>query len=433
MLKSQDRFADGLRRMSFDDRPDPAHRDRLEAQVLDAWARCQSRRLTARLGRSTIRRAAWLSVTSRPIRYVLAAAAVIGIVCALSLVSNSPDGASTAWAMEQSAAALEGIRTVYIAGQTSDPRLSEFQCWARWAPSDGGLALRYESDFEVVVFHDGVGYCYLPDRGQVYVFEGLDAGNMRYWTKALQLQLWLGGAMLRTLREQSQDWGEWYGRDEGTGRRCVFVTGTYVPLGGSFWLQFDLETSLPVRAKLWRNPTREGTPWYDAQTIVCNEPIADERFELKTPEQVEIVDAAVIRDGRGLMDSARDRYEARRLSEAIALYQEVVDRFPDSSGVEQAWMMMGVCYENMGQLDKAIAALERAVQDSPGAQAGSTAKYYYLGSAYMRIGRRQEATEVLSECVRRCEAAGRRTRFPAASARKLIALLQPDAVDAQPE
>jgi hypothetical protein len=72
------------------------------------------------------------------------------------------------------------------------------------------------------------------------------------------MSIWPCGDYLTKVQELMQDWQVLYGKDKVTGRDCAFITFSNPSQGQSWWLEIDLETNLPVRAKGWHNTRREG-------------------------------------------------------------------------------------------------------------------------------------------------------------------------------
>lgn len=75
--------------------------------------------------------------------------------------------------------------------------------------------------------------------------------------------------------------------------------------------------------------------------------------------------------------------------EALRLFQETIDREPDSDLAEEALRMKGVTYGWLGQEDKALEALEDAVCRFPRAAGNETG--VYLAQAYQRNGEAEKA------------------------------------------
>jgi outer membrane lipoprotein-sorting protein len=100
---------------------------------------------------------------------------------------------------------------------------------------------------------------------------------------------WPGPDYFQNLKSNSTTWQEEYGKDEVTGRDSVFVK--CASSIGSYWLQFDVESKLPVRAKCWySNKKWEGEPTVASEHIVYNPEIPDDKFDFKIPPGAKVID-----------------------------------------------------------------------------------------------------------------------------------------------
>jgi tetratricopeptide (TPR) repeat protein len=81
----------------------------------------------------------------------------------------------------------------------------------------------------------------------------------------------------------------------------------------------------------------------------------------------------------------RDTY----FSEALHLFQEIIDKDPNGPLAEEAMRMMGVTYGWLGQEAKALHALEEALVHFP--RSAGTETGIYLAQAYQRNGQNQRA------------------------------------------
>ena len=87
---------------------------------------------------------------------------------------------------------------------------------------------------------------------------------------------WPGPQYFQKLKTEARKWQEEYGKDEVTGRDSVFVRCAGEER--SNWIQFDIESKLPVRVKQWENANWEGEPYGDYEQIVYNLEIPDDTF-----------------------------------------------------------------------------------------------------------------------------------------------------------
>ncbi len=175
--------------------------------------------------------------------------------------------------------------------------------------------------------------------------------------------------------------------------RYVHVPGA----GGAFWFQFDLETNLPLHAKMWRTAGRSNLPdldtlfreppTVDATTIIVNEPIAADKLEFHLPEGMALLDSRVGDQIR----KAGSLFEARKYQDAIDAFQQAIDWQPGPHKPVEALRMIGLCYDALGRYDQALQWLERAVRANPTPSRRLASTYYDLGSEYCEVGRQEDA------------------------------------------
>ena len=421
MTENEERLAKLLGDLPFHDRPDPAHRDGLEQQLLRARARRRERgalSLAMLRGRHVMQ--------NRAARWAIIAAAIVAIVAGLSFVAGWPGAGGAAWAIEQSIAELWEVQTLHISGTTlCGGQPGPFECWLKREGPGGKFAMRYESDCELVVARDGRTHLYSPQRKTVWVAQGLEIGNVAFWSnKIFDLRSWVAGILFRQLKRWAEDWDESYGPDEASGRECVFVTFRYPPMEGSFWLQCDVETKLPLRAKAWHNDRREGAPSLDAEQFVYNEAVPDELFEFEIPQGAAVVEARGWKEMDALRKEAWRLFDDNRLDEAIDAYRQVYEQYPRLPFADSALMMIGLCYREMGQDDKAVEALEKAVSEYADLGSELGASYFYLGDTYLALGRKQEALAAFRKILELGEGVRDPEGFPLKDARRLIAKIE---------
>jgi tetratricopeptide (TPR) repeat protein len=348
----------------------------------------------------------------------LAAAAAIA-VAALYLLSSEFRFArtNTAWAVEQTVQALHEIKTLYIAGTIEDGSL--FQFWLkRNADNNDLFKLRYESRDETVVVDDNTVYAYSPQRNHLEVLDKREINNcwnLKLWFMAMQLKLWMNGTILEQMKKQAADWTETRGRDEGSGRECVFVTCSYPPMSLSAWFQFDLESKLFVKGKLWMNPRREG-PCLTADTFLYNQEIPDPQFVFVPPPGVSMPP----KEKRALAQKAWSLFEARKHREALTAYQELYTKFPDG----QTLGMIGICYDWLGEFDKEIETLEKRIRIHPDSKQELAVAYFYLGSACRSNRRFEKAVEAFTACLQTGQGICNPKSFPLKDAREALDYLQ---------
>lgn len=236
----------------------------------------------------------WSNIMKNRItKYAAAAAIVVAVLAGVYHVTGSMDGANTAWAIEQTIEAMEGVRLVHFSGEATskDGATYRFDLWA--TPNEDGtesenvrFVVRYQEHEQIVIVYENTSYEYLSRPNIVYVRPG----------KQIVVNPWVGSKFFQTLKESAADWNVIYGKDQETGRDSVFVTCSYEPMFRSWWFQFDRKTKVLVRFKQWHNPHREGPPEFDASSIVYNEDVRDDLFRFEIPEGAKVVKRSLLDD-----------------------------------------------------------------------------------------------------------------------------------------
>jgi hypothetical protein len=215
------------------------------------------------------------------------AAAVVIIIGLGMIIYLAEKTTNPVWAIEQTVEAIEGFHAIYGSGIMVDENGNEFvfEYWAR--PRKDGTAsgdLRMEAKGgQVIVVNEqkNITYKYDPDKNVVSVERGI----------TFYSSPWVNGEYFRTMKEDCTEWHEEYRKDELTGRDCVFVKASDRDPGNnwSYIFQFDLETKLPIRLKVWNNSDFKGKPYVTANKIVYNPALPDGIFDFKIPEGVQII------------------------------------------------------------------------------------------------------------------------------------------------
>ena len=104
---------------------------------------------------------------------------------------------------------------------------------------------------------------------------------------------------------------------------------------------------------------------------------------------------------------------AEALNYYLAAYENAIS---DSNLAPSAMMMAGICYGHLGDMQSAIEIYEKSIASFPDS---SPAVYYYLGEAYQRSGRKNEAVAAMKKCIKLCN--NRQSdAFPWANARDAL-------------
>lgn len=227
----------------------------------------------------------WRIIMKSPMTKLAAAAMVaIAIVLPITLLNYT---AAPAWAIEQTIQAIEGFRAIYGSGVTVDENGNEyeFEYWAR--PRKDGTAsgdLRMETKGgQIIVVNEqqNVTYKYDPRWNTVSVESGI----------TFYSSPWVNGEYFQKMKAGCTEWHEEYRKDELTGRDCVFVRACDRDPGNnwSYVFQFDLETKLPIRLKVWNNSDFKGKPYVTANKVVYNPALPEGIFDFTIPEGVQVI------------------------------------------------------------------------------------------------------------------------------------------------
>ncbi len=100
---------------------------------------------------------------------------------------------------------------------------------------------------------------------------------------------------------------------------------------------------------------------------------------------------------------AEELYEKHEYTEAIEAYQKIYDQNSKWNASEEALMMIGLCYDRLGDKPKALEAFEKAVETFPEAKGFSESTYFYLGSAYEQNGEKEKAIKAYEKAVELCK------------------------------
>jgi len=214
-----------------------------------------------------------------------AVAAVLGLAVVLSIVM-SETFREPAWAIEQTIAALDGFRAIYGSGIFSlDGKTAvQAECWARPnrdGTRSGDMRIQTASGYLVIVNEaQGTTHTYDPAQNLAMMEDGV----------GLYCRPWVNGDYFRDVKNSCEEWREQYRTDPTTGRGCVIVKARNLHDGQSYEYHFDLQSKLPLRAKVWQNPDFAGVPYFDVQQIVYNPALPEGIFDFQAPAGATIVD-----------------------------------------------------------------------------------------------------------------------------------------------
>jgi len=342
------------------------------------------------------------------------------------------------WAIGQTVKALKGVRSIVIRGVGYDEGIASPFTFSIRPSQDGGegFDMREECEDQLCVVRGKKAWVHLPDKNVVMIYDDVTTSygmmrDLQWWYDVAALNPWITGKVLAAAKHVAEDWEEVYGRDERSGRDCVFVTCAY-GAQSTFWFVCDLETKLIVEAKYWNwsSPDPEGPPARHATSFVYNEDLDDSLFEFQMPEGVRVIDKAKTRkveqEAQVLSDRAERLFMEGKYAASIDTYQQVYDRFPDlTDGVpaSTALCMMGSAYRMLGKPQKAIEVLRKQLAEY-GHLEGCEGTHYSLGLAYMDMGEREKALQAFESCLAMGEGRRDPEGFPLKNARDAIAQLK---------
>ncbi len=356
-------------------------------------------------------------------------ATAAAVLVAVFVLTTFDRFSGTAWSVEQTIAAIERVKSMQIKGTArwgpdSEPEHVNFNFWIRFPGENSEpLKMRFECERRIVVVQGNVAYECWPNEKVARVKHGPGIPDLKYWYKAAELSPWLTGKMLETLRQFSDDWNQATRIDPDSGQEQIVVTCSYHPSNTSFLIVVDPKTKLMQTAKLWNNLKREGEPDIDAQTFIYNKDIPDELFEI--PPGMTIVNEKEIEESRALINQGEDLFhKEKKYTEAIAVYQQVYEKYSDMNVAEEALMMIGLCHRRLGQHEKEIEAYQKAVIEFPNLKGWIESTYFYLGRAYMDIGQKEKALDAFEKCLAAGQGVRRPEQFPLKDARENIAKIK---------
>jgi tetratricopeptide (TPR) repeat protein len=92
-----------------------------------------------------------------------------------------------------------------------------------------------------------------------------------------------------------------------------------------------------------------------------------------------------------LSDIAQNLVDMREYGLALPIYQKLADKYPKNEAAQYAQMMLGICYDGLGNSDKALEAYEAAIKKYKPYKGDSL--FYYYGETLQKAGRYAEAEE----------------------------------------
>jgi tetratricopeptide (TPR) repeat protein len=362
----------------------------------------------------------WRRIMRTKTAKLTTAAAVLVAVFAITFWDRG-----AAWSVEQTIKAMNQLKTLHIKGLTYyGADLVNFECWVKGPDEKSDvLKMRYVSPKKTVVVQGDLVYEYWPYENKlVKVKDGSQYPDLQYWYEGAKLSPWLVGKALETLGRLVADLRQTVQTDPATGREQVIVTCSYRPSNTSFLLVVDNESKLIQKAKLWNNLHRDGKPDTYAQTFVFNEDLPDEFFGFEIPADATVVNEKDIVEAEAVFDRAEHLFHnEKKYAEAMEIYQQVHDKFPEFNGLSStSLMMVGLCHHRLGQPDKEIEAYQKSINEYPNLRGWVESTYYYLGRAYLDQRQKEKALEAFEKCLKAGQGVRKPDAFPLKDAREYI-------------
>lgn len=227
-------------------------------------------------------------------KLVTAAAIILALALSITLLHLT---ATPAWAIEQTIEALNNMKVVHLAGYAKypDQPRRDFEIWAMPNSADASVSGNFkliEGDHHISIANE--------KENITYVYTSHPNGDVVYLTRGLNRSCdpFPASDLFRQFKQIGSNWKERYGKDEETGRDCVFVTFVGPPVNtASYWkFQFDLETKLPIRGGVWWSENYGGEPHFDYTTIEYGCELSEGFFDFDIPEGTQVVDCRELRD-----------------------------------------------------------------------------------------------------------------------------------------
>jgi outer membrane lipoprotein-sorting protein len=238
----------------------------------------------------------WRIIMKNPLTK-LAVAAVLAIACVTGLfIFNQTT--SVAWAIEQSIEAVNRYKAVIVEGSDSELtwieggslELRPFKAWAV-ANEDQKMIEKYR--------HEVNGVPIITTNGQKTWRYDSQTNTVRIENRPyIASECWCGSQFLEQIKsflgEDIPNWEVTYSKDPATDKQRAFLKIAWLEerYNGprSMWLEFDVESKLPVGIKQWENAKWEGPPALVVEKITYYENLPDELFEFEIPDGATVIE-----------------------------------------------------------------------------------------------------------------------------------------------
>jgi outer membrane lipoprotein-sorting protein len=238
----------------------------------------------------------WRIIMKSPLTKVAVAAALI-IACLIGVfIINETSG--VAWAIEQSIEAVSQYKAVIVEGSDSERtwredgslELRPFKAWAV-ANKDQTMIEKYR--------HEANGVPIITTNGQKTWRYDSQTNTVRIENRPyVASECWCGSQFLEQIKsflgEDIPNWEVTYSKDPATDKQRAFLKIAWLEerYNGprSMWLEFDVESKLPVGLKQWENAKWEGPPALVVEKITYFENLPDELFEFEIPDGATVIE-----------------------------------------------------------------------------------------------------------------------------------------------
>ncbi len=228
----------------------------------------------------------------------LAVAALLVIAC-LTGIFMFKETSSAAWAIEQSIEAASQYKAIFIEGLDSERTWREdgsleqrpYKSWAV-ANDDQTIIEKYRHEVDgipIIITNGQKTWRYDPNTNTVQI------ENRPY----VASECWCGSQLLEQLKGFHDSgiithWEVTYGQEPNTDKEQAFLRIAWLEerYNGprSLWIEFDMESKLPVSFKQWENPKWGGPATLVGEKITYYENLTDELFEFEIPEGASVIE-----------------------------------------------------------------------------------------------------------------------------------------------
>jgi len=240
----------------------------------------------------------WRTIMKSNITKLATAAAIILIaVLGITLLNKST---TPVWAIEQSIEAMDQYNAVLIEGLESERtwrengslELRPYKSWAV-ANKDQTMIEKYRTEVE--------GFLILTTNGKKTWRYDLQTNTVRVENcPYIASECWFGSRFFEQIKgllgevEVKPNWELTFGKDPATGKQRAFLKIAWLAkrYNGprSIYIEFDVESKLPVSLKQWENANWEGPVTLIVEKITYLENLPNDLFEFEIPEGAKVIE-----------------------------------------------------------------------------------------------------------------------------------------------